>query len=366
MAELLDWQTVADPRAAVRRAASVLRGGGVVLFPTESEYTLAASALRPEAIGRLGTAAPAVAVRGAGEARDWVPDMGTMARRLARRCWPGPVTLSFAAGADVGVARRLPEAARAVVCPGPLRLRSPAHEAILEVIRRLNVPLAVTGVATDPDANLDSLVRSLEGRADLILLDGPCPYPEGTTEVAVEGESWRLLRPGALTEEALRRQSACVVVFVCTGNTCRSPLAEALFKKRLADRLGCAAAELPGRGYHVVSAGLAAVSGGPAAEEARDVAATYGGDLGAHHSRPLTAELAAQADYLIAMTRGHARALAELPRLGCRPRLLRADGHDVADPIGQPRPVYEECGRQVWAELEALAAEVAPATSSAG
>ena len=75
----------------------------------------------------------------------------------------------------------------------------------------------------------------------------------------------------------LRQQSACLVVFVCTGNTCRSPLAEALCKKRLADALGCAMADLPGRGFFVCSAGLAAMMGGPAAAEAVDVLAAPAG-----------------------------------------------------------------------------------------
>jgi protein-tyrosine-phosphatase/tRNA A37 threonylcarbamoyladenosine synthetase subunit TsaC/SUA5/YrdC len=328
MPEVLDWQTVADPRTVIRRATRALRAGRVVVFPTESEYTLAASALRPEAVERLraGASPLSVAVRGAGEARDWMPLMGPVALRLARRCWPGPITLAFG-GADRGLARRLPDTVRPLVCPdNALRLRAPAHEAVLEVLRRLDVPLALAGIEADPDANLGGLVRSLEG---------------------------------SVTEELLRRQSACLVVFLCTGNTCRSPLAEALFKKRLADRLGCSPLELPARGYHILSAGLAAVSGGPAADEAKAVAATYCSDLSEHRSRPLTAELAAQADYLIAMTHGHAQALAEVPRLGCRPRLLRGDGQDVADPIGHPREVYEECGRQIWTELGALASEIA-------
>ena len=121
----------------------------------------------------------------------------------------------------------------------------------------------------------------------------------------VEGGSWKVVRPGAVSDDALRRQAACLVVFVCTGNTCRSPLAEGLFKARLAGRLGCTAAELPERGFHVLSAGMAAMSGGPAADEAVAVARSYGADLTGHRSRPLAPDLAAQADYLIAMTRGH-------------------------------------------------------------
>jgi protein-tyrosine phosphatase len=197
-----------------------------------------------------------------------------------------------------------------------------------------------------------------------VLDDGPCPYPQGSTVVGVHADTWQVLRPGVVGADLIRQQTACLIVFVCTGNTCRSPLAEALCKKRLADRLGCPAEELPARGFRVHSAGLAAAAGGAAAAEAEEVARSYGGDLSGHHSRPLTPELAAQADYLVAMTRGHLRALADhYPRLGAAPRLLHPAG-DVADPIGHAQPVYEECGRQIWENLGPLVAEILPESNA--
>jgi len=161
-------------------------------------------------------------------------------------------------------------------------------------------------------------------------------------------------------------QSTCLLVFVCTGNTCRSPLAEALCIAKLAERIGCTAAELPARGFHIVSAGLSAFSGGPAAEEAVAVARAYGADLASHCSRPLTPDLAAQADYLVAMTSGHLQVLAErYGGLGARPRLLSPDGADIADPVGCPREVYEECAAQIWHFLDPLIDEVQQSASNA-
>jgi protein-tyrosine phosphatase len=132
-------------------------------------------------------------------------------------------------------------------------------------------------------------------------------------------------------------------------------MAEALFKKRLADRLGCTLDELPARGFSVLSAGLAAMIGAEAADEAVAVARCYGADLAQHRSRPLSVELAAQADSLIGMTRSHVIMMSEYyPRLGAEPRLLNPSGEDIADPVGCPREVYEECARQIWQSLEAL------------
>ena len=174
------------------------------------------------------------------------------------------------------------------------------------------------------------------------------------------GVSWQTAGPGPRPPQA-----NCLVVFVCTGNTCRSPLAEVLCKARLADRIGCTTADLPAHGFHIISAGLSAFSGGPAAEEAVEVARAFGADLAGHYSQPLTPDLAGQADYLVAMTNAHLLALAEFYKgLAARPRLLSPDGADLADPVGCPREVYEECAAQIWRSLDPLIEELRPSASN--
>jgi protein-tyrosine-phosphatase len=84
-----------------------------------------------------------------------------------------------------------------------------------------------------------------------------------------------------------------------------------------------------------------------------------GADLGQHASRPLTAELAAQADCLVAMTRSHLAAMVgHFGRGGPEPRLLDRTGGDIADPIGCDREVYRECARQIQQHLERLVPEL--------
>ncbi len=369
MPEVFDWRNAADRRDVVRRAAEALTAGRLVAFPTETVYGLAASALDPGAVARLreGKGRPedkplTVAVRGAGEALDWAPAMGVLGRRLARRCWPGPVTLVFG-DAERGVAGRLPDEVRRAVCPsGTVGLRAPAHEAILATLAALAGPLVLTSAnrSGEPAAvTAEQVVAAVGDGVDLVIDDGPSRYGRASTVVEVNGGGWRVLREGVVPEDVLRQQSACLVVFVCTGNTCRSPLAEALCKKLLADRLGCGVEELPPRGFAITSAGLAAAPGCEAASEAVEVARGYAADLARHQSQPLTPELAAQADYLVGMTRGHVQALADhFPRLGCRPRLLSAGGEDLADPIGGDEAVYRECAGQIWRHLEGLVAEL--------
>src|SRR5260370_30563389 len=104
----------------------------------------------------------------------------------------------------------------------------------------------------------------------VVIDDGPSRYGKASTVVQVNGNTWEVLREGVVSEAELKRQAAKLIVFVCTGNTCRSPMAEGLCKKLLAERLGCALEELPERGFVVLSAGLAALMGGQAAPQALD------------------------------------------------------------------------------------------------
>ena len=103
MAQVLDVTAAEDPRDAVHRAVQALAEGKVVALPTETVYIAAASALSERAIERLLALrggkldVPAtLAVRSTEEVLDYVPQLPPVGQRLARRCWPGPVTLQLA------------------------------------------------------------------------------------------------------------------------------------------------------------------------------------------------------------------------------------------------------------------------------
>jgi protein-tyrosine phosphatase len=370
MAEVLAWQSATDPHAMTQQAVQAITNGQVVALPTDTGYCLAATGLCPQATDRFvqlrgqATDEPViVAVSGPAAALEWAPALAPFGQRLARRCWPGPVVLIFSDGVADGAARQLPDAVRAVVCPdNTVALQAPAHAALLDVVDALSAPLLIAhtvrrGNATVPVGQvLDALGEDL----GLVLDDGPLQSELAVSIVRVEADRWNMVREGAITAAHIQRLLGQVIVFVCTGNTCRSPMAEALFTKLLADRLGCAPADLPERGYHVLSAGVAATPGDEAALEAVQAVRTLGADLSGHVSRPLDAELAQEADWLLTMTSGHESSVRlRFGRYGAKPRLLGFEGEDIADPIGFPQDVYDECAREILSHLERLLPEIA-------
>jgi protein-tyrosine phosphatase len=370
MPHIIDWQSVADRHEVARQAVGALLEGKIVAFPTETVYGLAAFGALPEAVERLCVSKGrpvekplSVAIAAAEDLLHWVPDAGTVGRRLARRSWPGPLTLVFRADPERGLVSRMPAQVRSRVCPaGTIGLRVPAHEAILEVLYLLPGPMILTSAnrSGEPAAitGTDALA-AVGDDVELLIDDGPARFGKASTVVKFDGDDWQVLREGVLTAEVLRRRAACMIVFICTGNTCRSPMAEALCKRMLAERLGCGIGELTKRGYVVLSVGLAADAGAGAAPEAQDAVAEMGADLSCHRSTPASWELLCQADHILAMTHNHLQALLDCgTELHDRVRLLSPLDQDIADPLGQDRQVYRECAREIHEALQHRLAEL--------
>lgn len=368
--QVIDVSAAGDPRDAVHRVVQALVEGKLVALPTETVYIAAASGLADRAVQRLVNLraghldGPAtLAVRSTDEVLDYVPHLPVMGQRLARRCWPGPVTLQLADKHPESAVHRLPAKVRQVVVPqGEIRVRVPAHDLMQSALRLVAGPVVMIGARreTDDDAyTAEDAIKNLDGQVDLVLDDGRCKFAQRSSIVRVVDHGFEILRPGVFSEANLKRLASFMVVLVCTGNTCRSPMAEALLKKRLADRLKCSIGELEDRGVVVMSAGISASPGCRSAAEAVQTMQERGLDLTQHESQPLSERLARFADVIITMTRGHREAILEAwPETEPRVHLISRGRGDVSDPIGGPLDLYRRCAEQLDSYLQVWADEL--------
>jgi tRNA threonylcarbamoyl adenosine modification protein (Sua5/YciO/YrdC/YwlC family) len=326
--------------AEVERA---LRGGGVIALPTETVYGIAARADDPAALERLQELkgrAPELAFTwhvGEHAALERFPQPSALARRLAERYWPGPLTLVLP-----GVPPGLEHVAR----EGWTGVRLPAHPVAAQLLAALPFPVAATSANKSgaPPCLEFSQVEALFGSALELALDGGrCRLGEASVVLRVGPGHFDQLRAGIIDLPALRAAAGLRIGFVCTGNTCRSPMAEGIARQCVAKRLGVDASRLADFGFHFASMGIAASPGAPAAGHAVDVLARDAIDISDHVSRPAVPAEVEALDRVYALSSRHLEALQALlpPGSARHCELLDPDGEEVPDPIGGPLAEYE-------------------------
>ncbi|MCP4250417.1 MAG: threonylcarbamoyl-AMP synthase [bacterium] len=355
----------------IGRAIEVLRAGGLVAFPTETVYGLGARADLASAVARLREikgrpdAKPfTVHIGRRGDLERFVPDPPGVGRRLARKGWPGPLTIVFAVSdpTTAPVMADLPaDMAAAMYHQGTIGLRCPDDPIAGELLAAAGGPVVAASAnraGQAPPCRAEEVLSDLDGQVDLILDGGPSRYAKASTVVRLDGRGYELLREGVYDERTVRRLATQRVLLVCTGNTCRSPMAAGLLGHLLAEELGLSPSELEAAGWMVASAGTYAGAGMRAADEAVEVMRRLGLDISGHRSRPVTIEEVERADLIYTMTGLHrAAVLGLVPSAEARCRLVSSDG-PIDDPIGQSTEVYGVCAAKIEAALKDRLTEV--------
>jgi protein-tyrosine-phosphatase/tRNA A37 threonylcarbamoyladenosine synthetase subunit TsaC/SUA5/YrdC len=352
-------------------AGRILREGGIAVLPTDTMYGAAGLLTSAAARTRLRGLRPSLEVRPLtihlarrADARLYLGDIPPLAEQLMRKLWPGPVGLTFdvpaARRAEIAASLGLPE--EELFFEGTITLRCPDQPMALDVLAAANAdggghgagPVVLTqaptatGELAQRAADVDPAIRDA---ADIVLDAGPTRYSKPSTLVRIRADGrYELTRAGVYDARTIERMMKTTILFVCSGNTCRSPMAMALARKVLAEKLGTTADGLEAKGTSVLSAGAFAMAGSRATPQAVEAVKDLGADLSAHRSRPLTAELVNSADLIFAMGRSHRSAVLSLaPAAAEKVHTLDPAG-DIDDPIGSDVSVY----RSLAGSLEKL------------
>lgn len=326
----------ADP-SQVDAILRALRAGQLVILPTETVYGLAADAHNAKAVELLR------AVKGRQQDQPFThhlaksEDLEALAaplparfRRFLDRAWPGPVTAIVPAKSG----------------EGKVGLRVPDHPLTSEVIEALGGSLFMTSVNHhgEPPLNEPDAIAATFGEEQTIAIladAGPPQLGEPSVVVRLDGQRLDILRPGPFTEVEVQTDAATKILFVCTGNTCRSPLAQAIAQQQAAKVLGIEPAEVLAHGLAFGSAGTATFHGMPASEGSVAAGAEIGIDLSDHGSTNLTRALVTEADQIFCLSESHRISIVDImPEAEAKTLLLDPSGQDVTDPFGGDLETY--------------------------
>ncbi len=322
----------------IAEAAHIIRQGGLVIFPTETVYGIAADSNNPKAMDRLREVKRrsenklfSILIAQRGIIDNYSSYTHPSLYKLIDKYWPGPLTVivpSKQDGETIGI-------------------RMPDHTVALRLVEESGCSIAAPSANLEgkkAPTNCDEALEDLDGLVELALDGGGVDFGISSTIVDFTKPKPTVIRDGVISQPDVDRTvNKKSILFVCTGNSCRSVMAEYLLKSRLVGR----------EDVEVLSAGTSVYFKSPASHETIMVLREKGINAAVHIAKPLGTTMLKKADLIFAMTRSHrAQILDRVPGVEKRVYLLKEfcrtgsgweSEMDVPDPIGQPHAAYQEC-----------------------
>jgi len=337
----------------IKEALKALRNGAVVAIPTDTVYGLVADPFNKRAVqkifqlkGRAPERPLVLFVSSIEEAKKFAY-FDKRAAKVSEKYWPGPLTL---------VLKARDEAPSLLVTrKKTIGIRFPDSPYPLALIEKSGIPLASTSANPSgfPPYLSKKEVEDKWGN-EVIVIGKTSKGGKPSTVLDLSGKRAKILRKGPISILEIEKTVGEIpylsppqrfnVLFVCTGNTCRSPMAKFILENLLKG-------DLKNR-VNVDSAGTIPYEGSPMTEEARFVLEEAGIKPDSHYSKPVREELLEWADWILCMEEFHIREIATLG-FGEKAELLGGDEYgEIPDPVGLGITFYRQVRDTIKAAVE--------------